>query len=251
MHTSIIQKLSLFSLMAFMLTACVSSGIVSEARITSKADEQWTRILNTVPISKDLETTTHVAKITVELLAAAGEDPVDWQIVVLEGPDVFNAFALPNKRIGVFTGLIYNVENDDQLAAVIGHEIAHVQLHHVEARVNRAAAPNILIGVAKLPGKLSGVPVLESTGKAVGGVVNAGTVLPYNRNQEIEADKVGISYSYKAGYDPKEAAELWRHVNEQASSAKRMTPEFLSTHPSTEHRIRELEKATKALLEHD
>ncbi len=233
---------------ALILSACASNGVVSGEHIDRKAAEQWAQILKTVPLTTDRAASERVAFIAVNLLTAAAEDPAEWQIAILEGPDVFNAFALPNKRIGVFTGLINHVENDDQLASVIGHEIAHVRLNHTHSRVNRSVAPNVLIGVANLPGKLSGIPVIESTGNIVGGVISTTTVLPYNRAQELDADKIGVSYAYEAGYDPFEAAELWRSVNAQASPARRMTPEFLSTHPSNAHRIRELDKVASALV---
>ena len=127
------------------------------------------------------------------------------------------------------------------------HEVAHVRLKHVEARVNRSIAPNILIGVAKLPGQITGVPVVKSTGSVVGGVVQAGAVLPYNRDQEIDADTEGVTYAYKAGYDPRQAAVLWRKIEEATKAAGTSTPEFLSTHPSNERRIRALEETARDL----
>ena len=234
-------------LAVYVLTACVSSGIISSDSIAAKADTQWNSILENAPQVQDAQITNAVRQLTGNLLLAAGEDPAEWQVAVFDAPETFNAFALPNKRIGIFTGLLSTVENADQLAAVIGHEIAHVQLRHVEARLNRAVAPNILIGVAKLPGALSGVPVLETTGNVVGSVVSAGTVLPYDRNQEIEADTAGITYAFDAGFDPHQAAILWRHVEEATKAAGTSTPEFLSTHPSNSRRINALEKKAREL----
>ena len=248
MQNQLFRHIICVTIASLILSACASSGIVPKATIDSKANDQWNKIIESVPQSQNAQLVRAVQQITVNLLAAAGENPAEWRIAIFEAPDTFNAFALPNKRIGVFTGLINNVDNADQLAAVIGHEIAHVELSHVEARVNRAVAPNVLIGVAKLPGQVLGVPVVKQAGDVVGGVVSAGAVLPYNRNQEIEADTVGVEYAFKAGYDPRQAAELWRKVSEAQGHANRMTPEFLSTHPSSEHRIRELDKAVDELL---
>ncbi|MEO9971072.1 MAG: M48 family metallopeptidase [Hyphomonadaceae bacterium] len=236
-------------LAVYVLTACATSGIVSSDSIAAKADTQWNAILESVPQVQDAEFTNAVRLMTGNLLVAAGEDPAQWQVAVFDAPETFNAFALPNKRIGIFTGLLTTVENSDQLAAVIGHEIAHVQLKHVEARLNRAIAPSILIGVAKLPGALSGVPVLETTGNVVGGVVSAGTVLPYGRDQEIDADTAGITYAFDAGFDPHQAAILWRHVEEKTNEAGTATPEFLSTHPSNARRITALERKAHELTQ--
>ena len=229
------------------LSACASSGIISQDRINAKADSQWNSILQTTPQVQDAAVRQGVAALAQNVLVAAGEDPSQWQIAVFDAPQTFNAFALPNKRIGVFSGLLATVENADQFAAVIGHEVAHVRLKHVEARVNRSIAPNILIGVAKLPGQITGVPVVKSTGNVVGGVVQAGAVLPYNRDQEIDADTEGVTYAYKAGYDPRQAAVLWRKIEEATKAAGTSTPEFLSTHPSNERRIRALEETARDL----
>ena len=247
MLKQLLQKCVCGALLLMALSACATSGIVSKDSISKQADAQWNEILKTVPQVQNADVTRAVAGLTQSILIAANEDPSQWQVAVFDGPETFNAFALPNKRIGIFSGLLATVENADQLAAVIGHEIAHVRLNHVEARVNRAVAPNILIGVAKLPGAVSGVPVLEATGNVVGGVVSAGTVLPYNRSQEVDADTAGATYAFKAGYDPHEAVTLWRHMDEATKKAGTSTPEFLSTHPSNERRIKSLETVAKSL----
>lgn len=232
-------------LLALLVGACASSGIVSSERIETSAEAQWSQILETVPQATDQATTQHVRVLAGELLVAAGEDPSEWQVALFDAPDSINAFALPNKRIGIFTGLLPHVANDDQLAAIIGHEIAHVRLNHTSERINNGFAPNILIGVAKLPGAVTDIGPLETAGSIAGGAVAAGTTLPFGRGQELEADREGLRYLAGAGYDPAQAAAFWEQM--ASSGARKNTIEVLSTHPSDARRVAALKKAVAEL----
>ena len=232
-------KASLTLLLGLSLVA----GCASAARIDSKADAQWTQLVNTIPQLDNEELTLHVRALTGAILLAADENPDAWQVAIFDSPDTVNAFALPNRRIGVFTGLLAITANNDQLAAVIGHEIAHVRLSHAQERINRGIVPNVLSGVAKLPGAVTDIDVLERGGEITSGAIRVGTVLPFGRAQELEADREGLAYMAKAGFDPEEAANFWRRMAEVQSRSI----EVLSTHPSSDHRVRELEKAVREL----
>ncbi|MEM9668485.1 MAG: M48 family metallopeptidase [Pseudomonadota bacterium] len=239
----------LISLAMLGLSACVSSGLIPESQIQKSADSEWQSILEAKPPSTNLTQTRLVSITSDRILRAAGEDPSEWQTVLFDDPETVNAFALPNNKIGIFFGLVGHVENEDQLAAIIGHEVAHVRLRHAEERLSRGFAPGVLIGVAKLPGAVTGVGALESVGEVAGGAVAAGTIYPFNRNDELEADLEGLKYLADAGYDPNEAAEFWRNLNNSDAGKKRKVPEFLSTHPSDERRVAALEKAARELTQ--
>ncbi|MGI9331416.1 MAG: M48 family metallopeptidase, partial [Gammaproteobacteria bacterium] len=127
-------------------------------------------------------------------------DSLDWEVVVFEDASV-NAFALPGGNIGVFTGILSVAETTDQLASVIGHEVAHVTERHSVARMNRAMAANVGVTVADI--------FDPNAGAAVGMLAQYGILLPYGRGQESEADVVGLRYMAKAGFDPRASVKLW------------------------------------------
>lgn len=135
----------------------------------------------------------------------------DWEYNVLQS-DQINAFCLPGGKIGVLTGLIEIVENDDQLAAVIAHEVAHALAHHTSERIARE--------------------------RAVGHGLRS---LSYNREQELEADHIGIFLMTFAGYEPQQAADFWTRMQRVRAGGLRL-PEILSDHPSDEHRMKLLQE---------
>jgi predicted Zn-dependent protease len=137
----------------------------------------------------------------------------DWEIHVLDSPQV-NAFCLPGGKMVVFSGLLRVVQNDDQLAAVIGHETAHALAHHVSERI--AESQNGGSVLAKLRGRA------------------------FDRDQEAEADHIGIFLMTFAGYNPQEAVRFWQRM-EQISASQPHLPEILSDHPSDERRLRNIE----------
>ncbi|MFN7343357.1 MAG: M48 family metallopeptidase, partial [bacterium] len=126
-----------------------------------------------------------------------------------------NAFCLPGGKVGVHSGLFQITQNDAGLAAVLGHEIAHVVLNHSQQRVNQATG--VAIGTVLLDAVLNAKGV-DKTGRAAAatGAAAAGTVgliLPYSRRAELDSDKLGTLYMARAGYDPNEAVKLWERFS--------------------------------------
>ena len=222
--------------------ACASGGIVSDDAISDAADRQWDELLETMTVSENARYQRRASLVARKLLSAANEDPSQWRVVVFEDDEFVNAFALPNRSIGVFTGIFEVVENDDQLAVVIGHEIAHVQLRHAQSRSRQTLAPRILIGAAQLPGEITDIGAVKTAGAIAGAPIAIGAVLPFGRKQESEADIVGFEYLTGAGFDPNAAPALWRNIEAHKENASEI-PAFLSTHPSSEKRIERLEAA--------
>lgn len=241
------KALAGFAAMALTVAACSSTGgVVSQDRIEKSAEEQWTQLLSKMALSDNETYLTRTKTVSERILNAAGENPDEWRIAVFDEDNVYNAFALPNKTIGVFSGILTISKTDDQLATVLGHEVAHVRLNHAETRVNRELAPRILIGVTSLPGEVVGVGAVKTVGAIAGAGVAAGAVLPFERNQELEADAEGLKYLAAAGFDPTQAPDLWRNISKYNKKGGGV-PEFLSTHPSDERRIRKLEQAAQDL----
>jgi len=162
----------------------------------------------------------------------------NWEVVVFED-DSFNAFALPGNKIGVYSGLFKLVENQDQLAAVIGHEIGHVLAKHSAERASQELAVNQGMSI------LQAMTNPQSTmGKAAFGMLGLGAeygvLMPYGRTQESESDIIGVDLMAKAGFDPRQSINLWQRMS-QATQGQQ-TAEFMSTHPSHATRIRDLEQ---------
>lgn len=158
----------------------------------------------------------------------------NWEVNVQSSEDV-NAYCMPGGKIMVYTGLIDTVKpTDAELAAVIGHEIAHALREHSRERLSRAYAEQmVLAGVAVATGAEQSTMELASQVSAVT------FTLPHSREQEAEADRIGLELMARAGYDPNAAVTLWQKMSKASSGGP---PEFLSTHPSGESRIKDLEK---------
>lgn len=160
----------------------------------------------------------------------------DWEVVVFQS-DQINAFALPGGKIGVYTGILNVTENQHQLAAIIGHEIAHVIERHSNERLssNQLAQMGAVAGNAILTQQ--GVENKETWMAAGMAIAQYGFLMPYSRMHESEADIVGQDLMAKSGFDPKAAIDLWHNMAKQSKGAP---PEFLSTHPSNKTRIDDL-----------
>ncbi|OPX54291.1 Peptidase family M48 [Oceanospirillum multiglobuliferum] len=167
----------------------------------------------------------------------------EWEIVVFESEQV-NAFALPGGKVGVYTGLLNVANNQHQLAAVIGHELAHVLAEHGNERISTAFATQTGLSLAY---KISGEPSPEKDQLfgLLGVGAQYGIVLPFGRTQESEADMMGLDLMAKAGFDPKESVTLWQNMAKASGGSQ---PEFMSTHPSNERRINDLNGRMSAVL---
>jgi len=161
-----------------------------------------------------------------------------WEVRVFQD-DTANAFALPGRKIGVHTGLLKVARNQDQLATVIGHEVGHVLAKHGAERVSDAYATELATqGAGVLLGAVTS-PATQGLAMAALGVAGQGVVLKFSRSQESEADKLGLDLMAEAGFDPRESVSLWKNM---AAASQGQPPEFLSTHPSHETRIADLEQ---------
>ncbi|WIX31640.1 M48 family metallopeptidase [Salinicola sp. JS01] len=168
--------------------------------------------------------------ITAQVPASAGIDK--WQVKLFKD-DTANAFALPGGYIGVNTGLLKVATNQDQLAAVIGHEVGHVLAHHANERVSTQAATQTGLSVLQSAAGLQG-----AGGEQVMGLLGAGAqygvILPFSRKQESEADLVGLDLMADAGFDPRASLDLWQNM---AANSQGEPPAWMSTHPSNDQRM--------------
>jgi predicted Zn-dependent protease len=165
----------------------------------------------------------------------------NWQFNVQKTQEL-NAYCMPGGRIMVYSGLIESLKTtDDELAAVIGHEIAHALREHTRERVSRAYAQQLVLsGAAAVAG------VGEGTASIANMVAEVTFQLPFGRDQESEADTIGLELMARAGYDPRAAVNLWTKMS--AAAGPGGTPEFLSTHPAAKERIKDIEKNLPRVL---
>jgi predicted Zn-dependent protease len=160
-----------------------------------------------------------------------------WEFVVFESKDL-NAFALPGGKVGVYTGILDLAETDDELAAVMGHEIAHVSSRHGAERMSQSTAVGILGAAVAIGTEDSSNQDAWRTAFGLGSTLG---MLGYSRLHESEADAIGMGFAALAGYDPRGAITFWQKMM-KANEGQARPPEWLSTHPSNETRIRNLEE---------
>ncbi|HVQ17035.1 MAG TPA: M48 family metallopeptidase [Vicinamibacterales bacterium] len=221
------------------LSVAQAGILVSEKEVLRQSRVEWLSMKRHLPIDPDPRVQTYVQCIANRLLAVIDDEhkQLDWEVVVFDD-DAVNAAALPTGKISVLNGLLRVADTPDSLAAVLGHEIAHATQNHVMERARKGARSDILVllGAAALGG---GQDML-SQGAAVM------MTLPYAREQETEADLVGLQYMAKAGFDPRAAMYLWKNMS---AANKGAPPEILSSHPSDDTRLDNIVKAiTPALV---
>lgn len=212
-------------------------AIVSEETVEAMGLRAWEEMAAASPASGDPELQSVLDSVAVPLLQAAGERPEQWEIRVFARPDV-NAFALPGRKIGVFEGMFRATRNRDQLAAVVGHEIGHLQADHSFERVNAQVAAEWGLNLVAFALNLGGVEYAPEIAAALGIGVEYGLVRPYSRGQELEADRIGLEAMATAGFAPGEAAALWRRMDAIAGPG---LPAFLATHPAPAERVEAIE----------
>lgn len=202
------------------------------------AAEAWAQILARTPQSTDPALNQRVRSIGERLAQAAGAGGQSWdyRVFVDNSP---NAFVLPGGRVGVNTGLFKIVKNDDQLAAVLGHEIAHNQYNHAAQRSTRTGLAQLGLTIGARVFGRNDPGLADRIARYGGAGAQLGFLLPFSRNQELEADRLGVDYMARAGFRPSEAVTLWQNFSSARSAGS--APQFMSTHPSDATRIRQLQ----------
>lgn len=236
-------------LAAFVGVACTTTvpetgrkqvNFLDPSKEASLGFTEFQKMKQTKKISTDPGYNSLVQRVGARLSKVMPVPNAQWEFVVFEDPTP-NAFALPGGKVGVHTGLFQVSQNEAGLAAVIGHEVAHVVARHSGERVSQ----NVLAGAA-----VAGAGYMLNRDGRDGAIptaaLGAGALVAtraWSRNQELEADRMGAIFMARAGYDPREAVELWKRFAEwkQRNNSGGGMPNFLSTHPLDEKRISELQ----------
>lgn len=240
------KKLLLGAVVAqLLLSACSTSSsgrsqimLYSNTALSKMGATSFEQMKADVKISTDPATNQFVQcvadAITVNVPKSAHDG--DWEVVVFDSPQI-NAFALPGGKIGVYTGILNVTENQHQLAAIMGHEVGHVIEHHSNERLssNQVAQGSLALAGVALAVQQNKNQALWMAGLGLG--LQYGVLMPYGRTHESEADIVGQDLMARSGFEPSASIRLWENMAKISTSTQ---PEFLSTHPSNQTRIKQL-----------
>ncbi len=250
----------------FVLNSCSTAPIterrqlkiIPEAKLNAQAAQIYEKIKEKEKLSKDTKTLNLIKEIGKKMENSIGEyffqskldDPTkyfEWEYILIENKKIKNAWCMPGGKIAVYTGILDVTKNTNGLAAVMGHEIAHAVAKHSVERASRGAILNTgtqLIDIFT-GGKLS--QVNRATGmNTVGLLSQLGIMNPFNRKQESEADYLGMIFSSLSGYDIRETVKIWERMKE--FNKGKAPPEFMSTHPSAENRIKKINEWTNKII---
>ncbi|MCG9682279.1 M48 family metallopeptidase [Vibrio sp. Isolate23] len=236
------------------LAACTSSPtgrnqllLFSDNDMSTLGTQSFEQMKQQQKISQDSKINAYVQCVAKAVTKQVPQQPEfkEWEVVVFDSDQV-NAFALPGGKIGVYTGLLKVAKNEDQLATVIGHEIAHVLADHSNERLSQSQLANAGLQITSIAlGSSEYAQYQSATMAALGLGLQYGVLLPYGRTQESEADLVGLEIMAKAGFEPNQSISLWQNMAKASGGSQ--PPELLSTHPSHGTRIHDLSEKIKTL----
>lgn len=187
-----------------------------------------------------------IAQSAIELLPDSDAKRFRWEFKLIDAPDMVNAWALPGGKTAVYTGLLPITQDEDSLAAVMGHEVAHAIARHGNERMSHGMVLQIGMLGAQMSTRDMDPGDRDMVMAGLGLGANVGVMLPFSRSHESEADEIGLMLAANAGYNPEAAIGLWQRMGAASSGAP---PEWLSTHPSSETRIRRLRELMPAANE--
>jgi metalloendopeptidase OMA1, mitochondrial len=211
--------------------------LVSPTEEAQMGVQSYQEIVGKAMLSTDAQTTAMVQRIGTRIAAVTGLDD-KWEFRLIQDDKQANAFALPGGKVAVYTGILPITRDESGLAAVLGHEIGHVVARHGGERVSEQMGVQTVTQV--LAGMASSNPAtVQMVSAALGAGASVGVLLPWSRQQESEADHIGLILMAKAGYDPHASLELWHRM--AAAAQGQRPPAFLSTHPAEATRIQQIE----------
>jgi len=251
-----LKKLLIFSITGLVIYACASVAVtgrkqlslVSNAEIIPMSSQEYAAVIKKGPISTNQEQTQMVKKVGVKIQKAVEEYMASkglsselsgfaWEFNLIDDPKTVNAWCMPGGKVAFYTGIMPVCKDETGVAIVMGHEVAHAIANHGRERMSQQMVAQYgLATIGELLGQnpTAGQQLLM---QAVGAGTNLG-ILKYSRDQESEADHIGLIFMTMAGYDPNQAPVFWERMAAMSGGSEPM--EFLSTHPSHATRIQDL-----------
>jgi len=248
------------------LTSCSTAPItdrkqlklIPEAKLNTQAAAIYEKIKSREKMSDDIDTLNNIKKIGNNMEISIGKyfdksnlpnptNDFEWEYILIDNDKVRNAWCMPGGKIAIYTGILKITKNQNGLAAVMGHEIAHAVAKHSVERASRGIVLNVATQITDIlsGGKLS--QVNRATGmNTVGLLSQIGILNPFNRKQESEADYLGLIFSSLSGYDIRETVKIWERM--KAANKGKEPSEFMSTHPSSTNRIKNINGWTNQVI---
>ncbi|HEX5169396.1 MAG TPA: M48 family metallopeptidase [Cyclobacteriaceae bacterium] len=254
-----LKKVIIISISGLMIYACATVPVtgrkqlsmVSNAEIIPMANQQYDQVLKESKLSTNQEYISVVKRVGVRIEKAVEEymaskglsdqlQGFNWEFNVIDDPKTVNAWCMPGGKVAFYTGIMPICKDENGVAVVMGHEVAHAIANHGRERMSQGLLANGLLGT--ISGAMGQNPTMtqEVFMQAIGMGTQIG-MLTFSRQHESEADKIGLIFMAMAGYDPHEAPKFWERMTEM--SGGQQPPEWLSTHPSHETRISDLNAA--------
>jgi predicted Zn-dependent protease len=231
------------------VTGRSSLHILPDSEVMTMSFQQYSEVLKKSKLSNDTEKVqmvrrvgTKIARASEEFMRDAGMESeiknFQWEFNLIQDDKTVNAWCMPGGKVGVYTGILPVTRDETGLAVVMGHEVGHAIAKHGNERMSQGllaqlGAAGLSVALSTQPGPTSDIFMA-----AYGLGTNVGILLPYSRIHESEADRIGLSLMARAGYDPRAAVPFWQRMSEKGGSKP---PEFLSTHPAPETRIKQIE----------
>ena len=250
----------------FVINSCTTAPIterkqlklIPEAKLNAQAAEIYEKVKKNEKLSKDTKKLNEIKEIGKKMENAISEyfykenleDPTinfDWEYILIDNKKIRNAWCMPGGKIAIYTGILDVTKNTNGLAAVMGHEIAHAVAKHSLERASRGMLINTSTQIIDIfsGGKLSQVNRVSGM-NTVGLISQLGIMNPFSRKQESEADYLGMIFSSLSGYDIRETSKIWQRMKE--FNKGKAPPEFMSTHPSADNRIKKINEWTNEII---
>ena len=232
--------------------------LIPEAKLNAQAAAIYEKIKSREKMSDDIDTLNNIKKIGNNMEISIDKyfdksnlpnpaNDFEWEYILIDNDKVKNAWCMPGGKIAVYTGILKITKNQNGLAAVMGHEIAHAVAKHSVERASRGVVLNVATQITDIlsGGKLS--QVNRATGmNTIGLLSQIGILNPFNRKQESEADYLGLIFSSLSGYDIRETVKIWERM--KAANKGKELSEFMSTHPSSANRIKNINGWTNQVI---
>ena len=211
--------------------------LLSEGEETKLGLQSYQEVLTKERLSTDPVANELVQQVGIRIAAATGKN-YQWEFKVVDKPDTVNAFCLPGGKVVVYSGIFPVTRDADGLATVIGHEVAHAIARHGGERVSEGMLTNLGIEAVTASMGAKDPQTVQTVGGLLGAGVQVGLMLPFSRDQESEADHMGLIYMAKAGFQPDAALAFWKRMAQASPGAP---PQILSDHPSDANRIEQID----------
>jgi predicted Zn-dependent protease len=242
------NKITHFLLAIILLTSCREAPVterkqlilIPESSEMKLGADAFRKIIKESKLSNNQSVVEKVKKVGKSIAKASNRPNYKWEFVVIEDDKTANAFCLPGGKIGIYTGILPYTKDEKGLAAVIGHEVGHAIARHGAERMSTALLSQLGQVALNLIVEVDDPMVMEALNQAYGLATGIGLILPFNRKQELEADRIGVSLMDKTGYNPIGALEFWKRMKQGRQGKEPLV--YLSTHPVDDKRIVEIEK---------